>query len=478
MVNSFGYYARHVWKVECLPCDPGVRRRQRPPCGMSANEDEPSMWPEPPAAFVDVPRPGATNGREFDTDFPERRSFQWPFQNLDAPLTGHLNESVARIESLKIRILSWPGADGRRRNEFFEELDSLRGAFLQLVRLSAEADKKSEHWKLATVGLDLREEPLNFEGIVGQSPPIAKILRIISRVASTNLTVLLGGETGTGKELFARIIHNNSGRERFVAVNCGAFPTGLIESELFGHVRGAFTGATHDRKGAFEEANSGTIFLDEIGELELSAQAKLLRALESGELQRVGSDHFIQTDVRVISATNRNLAAMVKDGTFREDLFYRLNACPISIPPLRERRDEVPILLEYYLAQFCQPAHKPTPRLSPTLRDFLFFRYDFPGNIRELKNLAQYIVMMNNGQPLRIEDLPDSYLAWSENAAHGGATTSPLNASKDVVEKDLLVKVAQQFKGNMTRISAEMALSRSRTYQLFRKHGLEPAQFR
>ena len=195
-------------------------------------------------------------------------------------------------------------------------------------------------------------EPANLKiedlGIIGQNKQIEKVLKIIGKVAPTNLTLLLEGETGSGKELFARIIHLNSNRKKFVAVNCGAFPSDIIESELFGHVKGAFTGATSDRKGKFEEADGGTIFLDEIGDLELQAQVKLLRVLEVGDLQRVGSDKTVKVNVKVIAATHKDLEQMVENNEFREDLYYRINMCPLWIPPLRERRDEIEILFRHY----------------------------------------------------------------------------------------------------------------------------------
>ncbi len=413
--------------------------------------------------------------QDMDVRNPGLRGF--PFDNGPASMRP-LNENIARIEALKIKVLEWPGLSSAVRNTFFAELDALRAAFVQLAndafrtvpqkdcRPAAEPHKAPEHLKI--------------EGIIGQSKRIADILKIVARVSPTDLTVLFEGETGSGKELFARIIHNNSQREQFIAVNCGAFPTGIIESELFGHVKGAFTGATSDRKGTFEEANGGTIFLDEIGELELLAQVKLLRVLEVGELQRVGSDKTIHTDVRVIAATNRDLQAMVKQKTFREDLYYRLNMCPIFIPPLRERRDEIRILLDYFFQEIRAPERKP-PVLSKQLRDFVYYQYDFPGNIRELKNLAQYIAMVDAGRPVSLRDLPQHYQNGARVAAHdseNAAADTPLEAAREQAEKKRLMEAVQRCRGNIKKTCAELRLSRARVYQLFHKHTIEPGQYR
>ncbi len=397
---------------------------------------------------------------------------------LPAVETGDvLMEHIARIESLKIKLLRLPGLTELDRNDLFNDLDILRSALLQSrggIQVNQDAAPGVESSSRRRAGA----VELKMEGIIGQSPRIQKLLRIISRIAPTDLTVLMEGETGAGKELFARLIHNNSGRTHFVAVNCGAFPSGLIESELFGHVKGAFTGATHDRKGKFEEANGGTIFLDEIGELEMPAQVKLLRVLQEGELQRVGSDAAVKTNVRVIAATNRDLATMVEQGTFREDLFYRINLCPLFIPPLRERRDEIRILFEYFFQAEAARRGVREPVLDRRLQKFLYEHYDFPGNIRELKNLAQFLVNVSTDAPLGVGDLPERYQTATAAVAGHGDVDSPLLYAKDQAERQTLTAVLTRLGGRVQAVCADLGISRARLYQLLKKHDLKPADFR
>jgi transcriptional regulator with GAF, ATPase, and Fis domain len=293
--------------------------------------------------------------------------------------------------------------------------------------------------------------------------------------------------------LFARIIHLNSKRTSFVPVNCGALPSGVIESELFGHVKGAFTGATADRKGRFEEAHGGTIFLDEIGELEPLAQVKLLRTLDVGEIQRVGSDKVQKVDVRVIAATNRNLEVMVAERTFREDLYFRLNICHFPIPPLRERRDEIALLFDFFMRKISADANLPVPVLDPAVHQFFVQFYPFPGNIRELKNLAQYIVAIYNGGPVRIGDLSQRYAeAWRKHQANptlSMAQALPMAGTADAgggilgdarlrAERQQLVDTLTRHKGDIRAVCKEVNLSRARVYQLVRKYGLQPSRFR
>jgi transcriptional regulator with GAF, ATPase, and Fis domain len=245
----------------------------------------------------------------------------------------------------------------------------------------------------------------NFTEIVGGSSQIKTVLHIVEQVAPTDVTVLIQGETGTGKELIARAIHNLSGRkdQPLVRVSCGAIPEGLIESELFGHERGAFTSALRQRIGRFELADGGTIFLDEVGELPLDLQVKLLRVLQEREFERVGSSHPIRVDLRVIAATNRNLAEHVNKGSFRSDLFYRLSVFPIELPPLRERKSDIPDLVEYFLAKYSKRLSKPIERIS---RDVLnrLKQYSWPGNIRELESVIERAVILARGARLSIED--------------------------------------------------------------------------
>lgn len=391
----------------------------------------------------------------------------------------HVNEAIARIEALKLKVLGNPHMGDYDRMEFLSELNTLRAAYLHLCTLINRAP--------VTPGLSDSALPagpqrpgLALEGILGNNPQISENLDRIARIAPTNLTVLLEGETGSGKELFARIIHLNSRRKALVPVNCGALPSGVIESELFGHVKGAFTGATADRKGRFEEADGGTIFLDEIGELEPLAQVKLLRTLDVGEIQRVGSDKVTKVDVRVIAATNRNLEGMVRDGKFREDLYFRLNICHFVIPPLRERRDEITLLFDFFIRKISADNNLPVPTLDPLLHEFFVKTYHFPGNIRELKNLAQYIVYIYHGTPLRLRDLPKRYGdAWLQ--ARTSTFAPPENgfrSARDRAERDQLVESLTRHEGRIKEVCAEFRLSRARMYQLFKKYNLQPARFR
>ncbi|MCW8132501.1 MAG: sigma-54-dependent Fis family transcriptional regulator [Planctomycetota bacterium] len=367
------------------------------------------------------------------------------------------------------------------RDIFFQNLDLLRSAFIDFASRQYRTTDEPKPKSVAKQAFSWKSD-LIIEGIIGSSPAISAILKIIASVAPSDLTVLLEGETGTGKELFARIIHLNSKREKFTAVNCGAFPPGVIESELFGHLKGSFTGATSDRKGKFEEADGGTIFLDEIGELEPLAQVKLLRVLETGELQRVGSDKYKQVDVRVIAATNRNLDVMVREGRFREDLYYRLNMCPIQLPPLRERRDEIGILLEYFLEAACAKQNKPVPKIDPELRHYLCAIYDYRGNIRELKNIAQFLACMVGEGSITIEHLPERYRTARDQGGNGtngsNGNVEHRRAMLMETERVYWVSMLQKHRGDVRKICSETKLSRSRVYQLLDQCKLKPNAFR
>ena len=393
-----------------------------------------------------------------------------------------LVENIARIESIKVHLLTSVVLGEDQKRIILRELEILRNSLLQLSSAKGKWDAMlGSDRSLGAVSLGVPGD-LKIDGILGQGEKIQELVRLISKVAPTNLTVLLEGETGSGKELFARIIHLNSGRGKFVAVNCAAFPAGVIESELFGHVKGAFTGALSERKGKFDEANGGTIFLDEIGELEISLQAMLLRVLETGELQRVGSDRPHRVDVRVIAASNRDLEEMVGSGRFREDLFYRLSVCQLRVPPLRERRDEIRILLEFFLHQACAASDKKLPTFDHGLADFLYNKYEFPGNIRELKNMAHYMAQTAGDEPLTLESLPARYRQSAANPDPTAMTEdkpeSKLANLRSGAEKSYLMAALGRHRGNIKAVCAEFQLSRSRLYQLLKKYGISPADFR
>ena len=285
---------------------------------------------------------------------------------------------------------------------------------------------------------ELRTE-FNFEEIIGESAPIKRVLNQIETVAPTDSTVLLLGETGTGKELVARAVHDLSGRakETFVRVNCASIPAGLLESELFGHEKGAFTGAIAQRIGRLELANRGTLFLDEVGDIPAELQPKLLRVLQEREFERLGNSRTLKTDVRVIAATNRELKKLVASGDFRSDLFYRLNVFPITVPPLRERREDIPLLVRYFVAKFSARLKKPIENIAPETMEKLV-RYSWPGNVRELEHLIERAVILTKGTSLRLP-------VFETNTAEESTTPSAL----EDVERDHIVKVLRETKGKI-----------------------------
>ena len=254
--------------------------------------------------------------------------------------------------------------------------------------------------------------------IVGESPHLKKVMDAIRRAAPTNATVLITGESGVGKELVARAIHRNSlrSRERFVQVNCAAIPDDLIESELFGHEKGSFTGATEKQIGKFEQADKGTIFLDEVGDMSLKTQAKVLRVLQEGEVERLGSARTIKVDVRVIAATNKNLEEEIEKGTFREDLYFRLAVIPIYVPPLRERQDDIPLLVRHFADLFARDNNFRPKRVTPAAMDVLQ-RYRWKGNIRELRNTVERLIIMTPTDSIDLADLPESSALTRRRAA-------------------------------------------------------------
>ncbi len=249
---------------------------------------------------------------------------------------------------------------------------------------------------------------LDLSGIIGESQVLADVYSVLAKVAPTDSTVLVTGESGTGKELLVRALHNNSQRKKkpFVPINCGAIPRELLESELFGHEKGAFTSAIRSRPGRFELADGGTIFLDEIGEMDLSLQVKILRVLQEKEFERVGGVSIKKVDVRVVAATNRNLEEDVRQGRFREDLFYRLNVIPMHLPPLRDRDLDIIILAEYFLSRFCSDKSRKRLRISPQARDMLM-TYSWQGNVRELENFMERLSILCDNETISPQDLPD-----------------------------------------------------------------------
>jgi two-component system nitrogen regulation response regulator NtrX len=293
-------------------------------------------------------------------------------------------------------------------------------------------------------------------------------------MAPTNGRVLIFGESGTGKELIARSIHSQSHRngQAFVEVNCAAIPEELIESELFGHVKGSFTGAHEHKTGKFQKADTGTLFLDEVGDMSLKTQAKVLRALEEQRFEPVGSGKAVQVDVRVIAATNKDLEKEIAAGNFREDLFYRLNVIPFSVPPLRERAEDIPLLADYFLGEFTSAYGRKPKQLTRGAYEALS-EYSWPGNVRELRNLMERIVIMNPGQRVDAAHLP---LA-GDSRAHALPRTSgfaTLEDARKAYERDYVLRTLEELGGNMTRTAAALGLERSHLYRKMKTLGISP----
>ncbi|MBF0161814.1 MAG: sigma-54-dependent Fis family transcriptional regulator [Magnetococcales bacterium] len=326
-------------------------------------------------------------------------------------------------------------------------------------------------------------------GIIGKSPSMQKLYRMIQRVASTSSTVLIQGESGTGKELIARAIHELSPRRDhpLIPVNCGAIPEDLLESELFGHVRGAFTGAAHTRTGRFELANNGTLFLDEIGDMSPKLQVKMLRVLQEKVVEPVGAVKTTKVDVRVIAATHKNLEKEVAENRFREDLFYRLNVVPIHVPPLRERGNDVLLLIDHFLNQFADHQEKKTVSISQEILD-LFMAYRWPGNVRELENLIERLTVLSDGE-VHKEDLPTKILDGGGDGvlAGGASVTVPefsniignlgegvdFNHEVDSFENQLILSALESTGWNKNKAAQLLNLNRTTLVEKIKKKGLE-----
>lgn len=321
------------------------------------------------------------------------------------------------------------------------------------------------------------------EQLVGASEPIRQVLDFVRKVADSDSTVMIQGESGTGKELVARMLHFNSlRRDRpLVPVNCGAIPENLLESELFGHEKGAFTGATHTRMGRFELANGGTIFLDEIGEMSLPLQVKLLRVLQERAFERVGGNRTIQVDVRIVAATNQDLEALVEERRFRQDLFYRLNVIPIVIPPLRDRRSDIPLLIDHFLTRFNQTKHTHITGIShEALR--LLSQYDWPGNIRELENLVERMAVLKKQGELSVSDLPEKISRKPQSLEPKEQfirfTEDGINLMREVeqYENHLIIEALRKANGVTTRAAQLLQLNRTTLVEKLKRKGVDPRE--
>jgi len=318
------------------------------------------------------------------------------------------------------------------------------------------------------------QEQINIEhDMVGESPRMREVYQLIRKVAAADATVLIRGESGTGKELVARAIHRNSGRANrpFVAINCAALNESLLESELFGHERGAFTGAITQKKGKFEIADGGTLFLDEIGEMLPALQAKLLRALQEREFERVGGTHSIKVDLRVITATNRNLDDALKAGTFRQDLYYRLNVVSITMPPLRDRREDIPLLAAYFVQKYSREAKRPVAGITPEAHALLH-QHDWPGNVRELQNALERAVVLGSSDHIRPEDLPETLLERTDTSA---AAIRRYHDAVSNAKRQIIIKAVTQVGGSFTDAAKLLDLHPNYLYRLIKNLDLRGA---
>ncbi len=329
--------------------------------------------------------------------------------------------------------------------------------------------KAIERNELLSENIQLRqkiEEMSPFHGVVGKSPAICRVMEEVAMVAESDTTVLIRGESGTGKELVARAIHANSLRRYMpiVVVNCGALAEGVLESELFGHEKGAFTGAQYRRKGKFEMADGGTLFLDEIGDISLKTQVDLLRVLEEKQICRVGGNTFVPVDFRLIAATNKNLEGMVQEETFREDLYYRLNVFTISIPPLRERREDIPLLAAHFLDRFSKNMNKPVAGVNPEALEMMV-GYDWPGNVRELQNAMERAVLVARGNEIMPRDLP----FYSDDAQEAAASAKSLAQA----ERHHIRRLLEESEWNISRAARLLEIDRVTLYNKMKKYGLK-----
>ena len=315
-----------------------------------------------------------------------------------------------------------------------------------------------------------------FKDIIGHGTAMRKIFRIVEKVANSDTTILLNGETGTGKGLIARAIHKASGRsdQPFVQINCGATPEGLLESEFFGYRRGAFTGATADKAGKFEIAKGGTIFLDEIGDMSADLQVKVLRVLEEGEFERVGGNETIKTDARIIAATHRDLEEEVQKGNFREDLFYRLYVIPVMLPTLKERKADIPYLVAHFIEQFAVKKESSPAKFSDEAMKILV-NYSWPGNVRELKNLIERLVVLHEGEHILPEDLPEKIRIVSSRAARRKEISSEgisFSTAVSEFEKALIISALDQSNWVKNRAAQLLKIKRTTLVEKIKRYNL------
>jgi DNA-binding NtrC family response regulator len=350
---------------------------------------------------------------------------------------------------------------------------------LDYNQLGIVVNRALEHQLLVQEVRHLRttlDRKYGFESIVGESAKLLHVLDLASRAAQSNSTVLIRGETGTGKELLAKAIHRNSPRKDkpFATINCGAIPKDLLESELFGYTKGSFTGAMGNKPGKVEMADGGTLFLDEIGELPTELQVKLLRLIQEGQIDKVGATSTVEVDVRIIAATHRDLQSMIEDAVFRQDLYYRLAVITLEIPPLRERADDIPELVQNLFVKIKAKQNRNDLRLDASLLPY-FCGYRWPGNVRELENVLERLVVLTMGDEVRLSDLPESLRVQRPVLEALHLDLPPQGISLEAVEKELISRALAKFEGNQTQAARYLDISRRTLIYRMEKHGLTPA---
>jgi len=394
-------------------------------------------------------------------------------------------DGVAVLKELRRRFPKLPVLMITADNDIQRAVEVTKlGAYDYLVkpvdkeRLLTTLDRALSHGTLEKEVARLKGElsdRYHLRNIVGSSAAMRKVYDQVEKVLESEITVFIAGESGTGKELVAKAIHYASLRSDgpFIDVNCAAIPEGLQESELFGHEKGAFTGALATHPGKFEQAAGGTIFLDEIGEMSPSSQARLLRVLQERVLQRVGGTETIALNVRVISASNRDLSAMVEEGSFRQDLFYRLVVFPITLPPLRDRREDIPLLVEHFLEKHARDAGKKVTRVEPKAMEALA-SHGWPGNVRELENVVHRTLLVVAGLELKLDDLPSNIIAAGGLSPQIPVTTSTARGPRNLedIERDAIISAMETNRGNLSDVARQLGIGRSTLYRKLEQYGL------
>ena len=423
---------------------------------------------------------------------------------FDLVITDYRMEGMDGLQLLSAVKERWPSTDvimvtaygsievavqamQKGAGDFVEKTDLSKVLPIRVKQLLEHRLARRERDRLGAENEYLRGEISDrFGDIVGTSAEIRRVLAAVEKVGATDSTVLLSGESGTGKELVARALHQSSPRREgpFVRVNCGALPRELVESELFGHEKGAFTNAVRQRKGKFELAEGGTIFLDEIADLPLDTQVNLLRVLQEKEFERVGGETTLQADVRVVAATNRSLKGMVSEGTFREDLYYRLEVIPLHLPPLRARKEDIPLLVENFLVKKSREINVPLRRLTPEAMQILC-DYPWPGNVRELENIVERTIVLSDGETIGPADLPfdgDIDLGISQASGHrfavpgAQAGDAPMTEQLEGLERELITRAMQQARGVKTQAAELLGIKTSALYYKLEKYSVEYAE--